>query len=70
MSQNETSFALAIGGGMDIRLNDRFDIRAGKVDLNCIRRGDQQFPRAVGGPLVLPSTTQYNVRIGVGIVIH
>ena len=70
VSQNETSFALAIGGGVDIRLNDRFDIRAGKVDLNFIRRGDQQFPRAVGSPLVLPSTTQYNVRFGVGIVIH
>jgi len=38
--------------------------------LNFIRRGDQQFPRAVGSPLVLPSTTQYNVRFGVGIVIH
>jgi opacity protein-like surface antigen len=70
ISQNETSFALAIGGGVDIRLTDRFDLRAGKVDLNFIRRGDQQFPRAIGGPLVLPSTTQYNVRFGVGIVIH
>jgi opacity protein-like surface antigen len=70
VSQNETSFALAVGGGVDLRLNDRFDVRVAKVDLNFIRRGDQQFPRAVGGPVVLPSTTQYNVRFGVGIVIH
>lgn len=70
ISQNETSFAFAIGGGLDIRLTDRLDLRAGKVDLNFIRRGDQQFPRGVGGPLILPSATQYNVRFGVGIVIH
>jgi opacity protein-like surface antigen len=70
LSQNESSFAFAVGGGVDIRLTDRFDLRAGKVDLNFIRRGDQQFPRTVGGPLVLPSVTQYNIRFGVGIVIH
>jgi hypothetical protein len=55
---------------VDIRLSDRFDLRAGKVDLNFIRRGEQQFTRAVGSPLILPSATQYNVRFGVGIVIH
>lgn len=70
ISTNETSFAFAIGGGVDIRLNDRFDLRAGKVDLNFIRRGDQEFTRAVGSPLILPSATQFNVRFGVGIVIH
>lgn len=70
ISTNETSFAFAVGGGVDIRLSDRFDLRAGKVDLNFIRRGEQQFTRAVGSPLILPSATQYNVRFGVGIVIH
>jgi opacity protein-like surface antigen len=69
ISQNETSFAFAVGGGVDIKLSDRFDLRAGKVDLNFIRRGEQQFP-ATGGQLVLPSATQYNFRFGVGIVIH
>ncbi len=70
VSQNETSFAFALGGGVDIKVNDRFDVRLAKVDLNFIYRGDQQFPGAPGGPLVLPSATQYNVRFGVGVVIH
>jgi opacity protein-like surface antigen len=70
VSQNESSFAFAVGGGLDIKLNERIDIRAGKLDLNFIRRGDQQFPRVAGGPLVLPSATQFNIRFGVGVVIH
>ena len=70
VSQNESSFAFAVGGGLDIKVNERIDVRAAKLDLNFIRRGDQQFPRAVGGPLVLPSATQYNIRFGVGVVIH
>ena len=70
ISTNETSFAFALGGGLDIRINDRFDLRAGKLDLNFIRRGDQEFTRAAGSPLILPSATQYNIRFGVGIVIH
>jgi opacity protein-like surface antigen len=70
LSQNETSFAFAVGGGLDLKLNDRFDFRVAKADLNFIRRGDQQFPRTAGGPLVLPSATQFNFRYSVGIVIH
>jgi hypothetical protein len=29
---NETSFAMAFGGGLDINLSDRIDIRAAQVD--------------------------------------
>jgi opacity protein-like surface antigen len=70
VSQNESSFAFAVGGGVDFRLTDRLDLRAAKVDLNFIRRGEQQFPVAGGGTLFLPSATQYNIRYSVGIVIH
>ena len=52
---SETGFAAAFGGGIDIRLNDRFDIRAIQVDYNPTRLFD---------------STQHNFRIGVGIVIH
>ena len=54
-TDSETGFAGAFGGGLDIRLNDRFDIRAIQIDYNPTRLFD---------------TTQHNFRIGVGIVIH
>lgn len=63
---NETSFSMAFGGGIDIKLNERLDIRAAQVDWNIIRRGDQQL----GGGFVLPNTRQDNLRLSIGIVIH
>ena len=75
---NETSFAMAFGGGLDIKLNHRFDIRAVQIDWNIINRGDQQVGivlvptpfQTVGSPFVVPGTRQDNLRLGVGIVIH
>jgi opacity protein-like surface antigen len=75
---NETSFSMAFGGGVDIRLNDRIDIRAGQVDWNIINRGDQQTGivlvptpfQTVGTPFVIPGTRQDNLRLSIGIVIH
>jgi len=75
---NETSFAMAFGGGVDIRLNHRIDVRAGQVDWNIINRGDQQTGivlvptpfQTVGSPFVIPGTRQDNLRLSVGIVIH
>jgi opacity protein-like surface antigen len=75
---NETSFAMAFGGGVDIKLNHRFDIRAIQIDWNIINRGDQQTGivlaptpfQTVGSPFVIPGTRQDNLRIGAGIVIH
>jgi opacity protein-like surface antigen len=74
----ETSFAMAFGGGVDIRLNHRFDVRAGQVDWNIINRGDQQLGivlvptpnQTVGQPFVIRGTRQDNLRLSVGIVIH
>ncbi len=37
----ETGFAAAVGGGLDVRLTDRFDIRAIQADYNPIRIGNQ-----------------------------
>jgi len=62
---NETSFAMAFGGGVDIKLNNRIDVRAGQIDWNIISRGDQQT-----GILVIPGTRQDNLRLSIGIVIH
>ena len=70
-SINETSFALALGGGVDIKINERFDARVGQIDYNMIRRGDQQFQGVTPGQTItLPNTRQDNLRFSVGIVIH
>jgi hypothetical protein len=52
---SETGLAGAFGGGLDIRINDRIDFRAVKVDYNPIRFQD---------------ATQHNFRIGIGIVFR
>ena len=75
---NETSFSMAFGGGLDIKLNHRFDLRVVQIDWNIINRGDQQTGivlaptpfQTVGTPLFIPGTRQDNLRLGVGIVIH
>jgi opacity protein-like surface antigen len=75
---NETSFAMAFGGGLDIKLNDRFDVRVVQIDWNIIKRGDQQTGivlvptpfQTVGSPFFIPGTRQDNLRLSIGIVIH
>lgn len=69
--------ALAFGGGLDIKLNKRFDLRVVQIDWNIINRGDQQTGvvlaptpfQTVGTPFVIPGTRQDNLRLGIGIVI-
>jgi hypothetical protein len=50
---SETGFAAAIGGGIDFRVNNRFQIRAIQVDWNPVR---------------IEGETQNNLRLGAGIV--
>ena len=77
-SVNETSFAMAFGGGLDIKLNNRFDLRVVQIDWNIIKRGEQQLGtvlvptpfQTVGSPFILEGRRQDNIRIGIGIVIH
>jgi len=51
---HDNGLGMAFGGGLDIRVNDRFDIRAIQVDYNPIRSG---------------GVTSNNLRFGVGLVI-
>lgn len=52
-SDSEKGFAMAFGGGLDIKINDRIDFRAIKADYNPIR---------------FDSGTQHNFRVGIGFV--
>lgn len=51
---SETRFAAAFGGGLDIKINDRFDFRAIQADYN---------------PIFFGNSIQNNFRFGIGIVI-
>jgi hypothetical protein len=53
--RTDYGFAGAFGGGLDIRVHRRFDIRALQIDYN---------------PTHVFDRTQHNYRIGAGIVIH
>ncbi len=67
-----TDFAAAFGGGVDIRLGDRFSVRAIQVDYAPIFLRDRTINvlGAAGAirPLTLEGQRQDNIRISVGLV--
>jgi hypothetical protein len=67
----ETSFAMKLGGGLDIRAGRHVDIRVFELDYNPIFAGDRSY-ETVSGPFTFTSTgrTAHNFTFGFGIVIH
>jgi hypothetical protein len=67
----ETSFAMKLGGGLDIRAGRRIDIRVIDLDYNPVFAGDRSY-ETVSGPFTFSSTgrTAHNITFGFGIVIH
>jgi len=67
----ETSFALKLGGGLDVRAGKRIDIRVIEFDYNPMFAGDRSY-KTISGPFAFTSTgkTAHNYTIGFGIVIH
>jgi hypothetical protein len=63
-----TSFAMKLGGGIDVRVHRRIDIRLFELDYNPIFAGDRS-PDATF-PLALKGRTAHNFTIGFGIAIH
>lgn len=70
----DAGFAAAIGGGLDIRVSDRVDIRAFQIDYNPMRFDFTDFGTSglPGTPTFTgdPKRTLHNFRIGIGIVFH
>lgn len=58
-----TDFAMALGGGVDIRATRRVDIRVFQFDYNPIFRRDHPQFELSGG-------VQNNIRLSFGIVVH
>jgi hypothetical protein len=66
-----TSFALKLGGGLDVRAGRRVDIRVVEFDYNPAFVGDRGF-KTVSGPFTFRAEgrTAHNYTIGFGVVIH
>jgi opacity protein-like surface antigen len=69
---SSTDFAAALGGGLDVRLGERFSLRVFQVDYTPIFLRDRSI-RVLGGagaiqPVTLESQRQDNVRFSFGLV--
>lgn len=71
---DDAGFAAAIGGGLDVRIAPRVDVRLFQIDYNPMRFDFSDF-----GAVGIPGTptlrgdsqrTLHNFRIGIGIVFH
>lgn len=62
-NESTSSFAMVFGGGIDVKVHERVDIRIIQFDYNPIFYGGTDI-------LDLPNRTQNNFRIGFGVVIH
>jgi hypothetical protein len=72
IEDHETSLALKLGGGLDVRVSRRVDIRLIEADYNPVFAGDRH-PQPVSGPftsVALGGKTANNFTIGFGVVIH
>ncbi len=59
-STSQNAFAMALGGGVDYRLNSRFSLRPVQLDYLITR-----FPEGTTG-----NETQNNLRVSTGILLH
>jgi opacity protein-like surface antigen len=67
-----TSFAMKLGGGLDIRAGKRIDIRVFEFDYNPVFAKDRR-PKSIAGPFTdvsFTGATAHNFTIGFGVVIH
>ena len=62
---NDTNFAMKFGGGVDVRIHPRVDLRVVEFNYNPIFRGDITLDDEV-----FQGRTQHNFTIGFGIAIH
>ena len=71
LRDKETSFAMKLGGGIDVRVSRNVDLRLFEFNYNPIFAGDRV---TAGGPLPDPITvtgrTAHNFTFGVGVVFH
>jgi hypothetical protein len=71
---SSTDFAMALGGGLDVQLNNRFGVRVFQIDYNPVFMGDRTINVAGQGGVIqtqtLESKRQDNIRLGFGLLIR
>ncbi len=67
ISPSTTKLALGLGGGLDVRLGDKFSLRLIQVDYTPIFTGDRIF-NVNNNTIRLDKSRSDNVRISVGVV--
>ncbi|HWT00417.1 MAG TPA: outer membrane beta-barrel protein [Pyrinomonadaceae bacterium] len=68
---DETSFALKLGGGLDVRLSERVALRLVEVNYNPIFARDRPLAgQGITVPITVSGRTAHNFTVGVGIVFH
>jgi len=71
IEDRETSLAMKLGGGIDLRAGKRFDVRVIEIDYHPVFAGNRN-PRSIAGPFTVNfgGKTAHNFTIGIGLVIH
>lgn len=68
---DETSFALKLGGGLDVRLGGRVALRLVEVNYNPVFARDRPLAgQGITVPITVSGRTAHNFTVGVGIVFH
>ncbi|HYG79648.1 MAG TPA: outer membrane beta-barrel protein [Pyrinomonadaceae bacterium] len=68
---DETSFALKLGGGLDVRLSERVALRLIEVNYNPVFARDRPLAgQGITVPITVSGRTAHNFTVGVGIVFH
>jgi opacity protein-like surface antigen len=72
VSDSQTSFAMKLGGGLDIRASKHLDVRVVEMNYNPIFAGERAleggpFPAT---PVVAKGRTAHNFSFGFGIAVH
>jgi len=70
-SAKETSFAMKVGGGVDVRLTDRIDLRLIEVNYNPLFAGERPLKgEGIDVPITVNGRTANNWTVGFGFVVH
>ncbi|MGB7924888.1 MAG: outer membrane beta-barrel protein [Pyrinomonadaceae bacterium] len=62
---NDNSFAMKVGGGLDLRVHPRVDLRLIEINYNPVFHGDENFMGQT-----FRGSTQHNLTFGFGVAIH
>ena len=65
-----TSFGMKLGGGIDVRLHQRIDLRLFEIDYTPIFARDRDVPGNADFDLRVAGRTAHNFSISVGLVFH